>query len=200
MSVTCIACGRPIADGKARRFLPGGGQLHTTCGHAMRYTELGVTPELRGGMLARVHVSPTATNETRLTFLTGVLQLLVAVNRAWLREQLAAAKHPPLSVHLAAPPWTAAPVQYVPHHGEPLARDRDYQDGPTLFHTGRATCIDIAAYDAAALLEIVQVNARAVIVGAWPSMHAVLLVRRDDGTEAQLDPTRQWEASDDATQ
>ena len=154
-----------------------------------------VTTRMRGGMLARVHVSPTASDATRFVFLDGVLQLLVAVNRAWLREQLAAGRTPPLSVRLAEPPWCAAPIRYVRHHGEPLARDRDYQDAPTMLHAGEGTCIDIAAYDAAALIEIAKLPARALLVGAWPKLHSVIAVRRADGSEAQIDPTHQWEGS-----
>lgn len=151
---------------------------------------------MRGGILARVHASPGSSDASRVSMLDGLLQWLVAINRTWLREQVAAGRTPPLCVRLAQPPWCVAPIRYVRHHGAPLARDRDYQDGPTLFHSGEATCIDIAAYDAAALIELVHVPARAVLVGAWPSLHAVLVVRRSDGTEAQLDPTRQWSEAD----
>lgn len=135
----------------------------------------------RRGIVARVHIAPMG--GTRESAIGLVAVWLFTQNALWLSAQLRAGKTPPRRLLLAAPPWCTSRggcdrgVRYVTHHGdEPRARERDYFDGPTAMHVGEATCIDIAAYDAAAMYVLEQRDAATINVRAWPDMHFVVEV------------------------
>lgn len=127
----------------------------------------------RRPIVARVHIAPMGGTRERAIELVAVW--LFTQNALWLSAQLRARKAPPRRLLLAAPPWCAKRVQYVRHHGDqPRGRERDYFDGPTAMHVGEATCIDIAAYDAAAMYVLEHVDAAAINMRAWPDMHFVV--------------------------
>ncbi len=154
----------------------------------------------RRGIVARVHIAPMG--GTRESAIGLVAVWLFTQNALWLSAQLRARKSPPQRLLLARPPWCANPVQYVRHHGdEPRSRERDYFDGPTAMHVGEATCIDIAAYDAAAMYVLEHRDAGTVNVRPWPDMHFVVEVGKRrfdtstiDGALASLEERRQWQS------
>lgn len=121
-------------------------------------------------IIARFLVAPAS--DDRATFLWAVVHALAYLNEAWLIEQIRAGKRPPARLLLAEPPWCATPPRYVPHHGaRARARERDYYDGPTAMHRGEATCIEIAAYDVAAISALQHLPAAPHVVGRWPDLH-----------------------------
>lgn len=102
-----------------------------------------------------------------------IADALTAINVVWIRAAKGRGLDPPCCTHCAAPPWLTRPVRYVPHHGAPHGTERQYLDGPTMFARHVGTCIDIAAYDAAA--EIVKGrNARALVIGGPIDFHCVV--------------------------
>jgi hypothetical protein len=117
-------------------------------------------------MIAALTLAP-ATSDI-LACLQAVADALVAANTAWLRTQLRRGARPPLHLLSAEPPFAPRPVVYVPHHGAPVDDVRVYQDGPTAMRTGRATCIDVACYDAPASTLLLGVP-RSVAVRPWVS-------------------------------
>lgn len=116
-----------------------------------------------------------------------IADTLFALNRIWIRDALRAGLDPPRRVSDCAPPWCARPIIYRPFHGRvPAADDRDYFDGPTIFHRGVATCIDVAPYDAAALVEIAGADARPIVLGdELRALHCLVLL----APNRTLDPT-----------
>lgn len=143
-------------------------------------------------MLARIHAAPNAADLPAV--LQRVADLLYEVNVTWLRGLVARELDPPIHALHCAPPWCSRPMVYVPHRGAPLGTTRDYYDGATMFHRGSGTCIEIAAYDAAASTVIAGVNARPLVVGQLPSLHCI--VRLADGSTT--DPTTEvkpWRSS-----
>lgn len=105
-----------------------------------------------------------------------VADALTEFNVLWLQEQLARGNKPPCCSHCAGPPWTGPHnVGYVSHHGAMAGELRAYLDGPTMMHTGKGTCIDIAAYDAACRRIRGDATARAVITGDGPAFHCVVV-------------------------
>lgn len=136
-------------------------------------------------MLARIHAAPNV--DSMRAVLQVIADALFAINRRWIADAKRRGKAPPRSVATCRAPWCSQPIRYVPHHGKrPAARERDYYDGPSFFHRGRATCIDVASYDAAALVELDGVDAHPRVVGErLASLHCV--VELDDGRT--LDPT-----------
>ncbi len=99
-------------------------------------------------MIAALTLSPTTRDV--LHVLQGIADVLVRANAAWLRSQLDRGVRPPSSLADARPPWSRERVRYVSAHGAAVGTTRVYQDGPTAMSTGRATCMDIACYDAPA--------------------------------------------------
>lgn len=106
--------------------------------------------------------------------LSACAEFLVQLNAIWLRDKQARGLVPPCCTHCAEPPWVRAPVRYVPHHGAPVGTRRLYQDGPTMFAKGKGTCVDIAAYDVAALRVLKGKSAAVRIVGGPVRFHAVV--------------------------
>lgn len=130
-------------------------------------------------MLARVHLAPAWGTERDA--LQGIADMLYLRNLAWIRSTVARGLVPPLRAQQCEPPWCAGAVGYVRFHGtEPLARDRDYFDGPMMFHRGEGTCLEIASYDAAASTVLESRPARPEVVGTGPSFHCI--VRLADGS------------------
>lgn len=130
---------------------------------------------------ARLLVAPAP--DDRESFLLVVAQALHRINLAWITSQLHAGRTPPSRLLLAAPPWTIRTIVYVPWHGTPRGRQRDYFDGPVAMHRGEATCVEIAAYDAAAMIAIEQRSATPIVMGAWPDLHCVIARGAGPGRE-----------------
>ena len=131
-------------------------------------------------MEARFIFAPTA---DLVPFLEAIAEGLVRLNEAWLRAQLAAGRDPPCCTECAEAPWTSGTgVEYVPYHGSPKGVSREYWDGPTMFARGAATCMEIAAYDVAAL-RVKKGEPASVRIVPFPEttseFHA--LVQRSDG-------------------
>jgi hypothetical protein len=149
-------------------------------------------------MLARIHAAPNVSSYPAA--LQIIANAVFALNRLWIRDMLRAGKSPPRSVRDCAPPWCARPIVYRPYHGRvPAAPDRDYYDGPMLFHRAEATCLEVSAYDAAALAEIERVDAGPEVLGEeLTRLHCVVRIgaRTIDPT-AGLRPgetiTRPWQ-------
>lgn len=116
--------------------------------------------------------------------LQAIADALFNVNVRWIRDAIDRGLEPPRRVISCRPPWCQVqPVKYVRFHGsQPLGRSREYYDGPMMFHVGEGTCIEIAAYDAAADAVISGRSARPLVVGEAPSYHVV--VQYADGTTA----------------
>ncbi len=140
-------------------------------------------------MLAKIHAAPNAYS-IRAT-LQSIAELLFTINRRWIREHVTAGRTPPRSVAECEPPWCPRPIVYRAHHGPRAAgNERDYFDGPSFFHRGEATCIDVAAYDAAALAELDGVPVVVLVEGAvLVQLHCVLLVKRRGEPPQRIDPT-----------
>jgi hypothetical protein len=100
-------------------------------------------------MIAVLALAPTTASI--LGVLQAIADALVAINERWIRAQLQAGQRPPSSLATARPPWAPRRIAYRASHGAAVGTTRTYQDGPTAMHSGVATCMDIAAYDAAAL-------------------------------------------------
>lgn len=136
-------------------------------------------------MLARIHAAPNVGS------IRAVLQVIAdaafAINRLWLADARAAGRSPPASTSACAAPWCGRAIVYRPYHGtKPAASDRDYFDGPIMFHRGEATCIDVAAYDAAALVELQGIDARPRVVGdELVALHCIVVLPSGE----TLDPT-----------
>lgn len=140
---------------------------------------------------ARIHAAPTSSS------LREALQILAMalfdLNRLWLRDARARGLDPPPRASECRPPWCSERLSYIPWRGEhELDVDRDYFDGPMMFHQGEGTCLEIAAYDAAAMVEIDGMQARPEIVGEPPRMHCVVLL----SSGATIDPTAGLQAGD----
>lgn len=141
----------------------------------------------RAAIIARVHLAPTTSR--RLATRQQIATFLYAVNVAWLSDVLSRGQIPPMRLLLAEPPWTETRrMVYEPFHGDtPRDRERDYFDGPYAMHVGRATCIEIAAYDAAAISVLEQRAALPVIIGHHPDYHAI--VELQDEHRTRIDTT-----------
>ncbi len=134
---------------------------------------------MRAAAIARLHLAPS-TSRRRDTAQTIAL-VLYALNVTWLSDAVRRGQQPPLRLLLASPPWTIAPMIYEPFHGElPRARERDYYDGPFALHAGHATCIEVAAYDAAAMSVLEHRPALPRVIGEHPDYHTI--VELADGT------------------
>ena len=126
-------------------------------------------------MLARVYLAPQLGTEREA--LQGIADMLYARNVAWIRSMLASGLVPPARALLCAPPWCERGVRYVRFHGtRPLDRERDYFDGPVMFHRGEATCLELSAYDAAAMTVLEGVSASPLVVGGGPSYHCIIRI------------------------
>lgn len=150
-------------------------------------------------MLARIHAAPNVGSIRAV--LQVIADTLFAINRRWIADALARGLSPPRSVGDCSPPWCSRRITYRPYHGKlPASDERDYLDGPMIFHRGVATCIDVASYDAAALVEIDRVDARPEVQGVeLTQLHCVVALangRTLDPT-AGLEPgetiTRSWQ-------
>jgi hypothetical protein len=135
----------------------------------------------------------TTSQRARRLVLQALADAMVNVNRLWLREQLDRGARPPVSLAMATAPFAPRGVVYVTHHGDEVGASRVYQDGATAMATGRATCFDVACYDAAAssmLLAVPMTVKVEPIVDTTPGAplrcHAWML----DARGTMLDPTR----------
>ena len=136
------------------------------------------------GHLARVHFAPTWGSERQS--LQAIASTLYSANVQWIRDALRRGLVPPLRALSCEPPWCERGVFYVRYHGDaPVGVERDYFDGPMMFHRGRGTCIDVASYDAAASTVIENRPATPEVVGELPHFHCI--VRFADGST--FDPT-----------
>lgn len=142
-------------------------------------------------MLATLAV--TTSPRARLQVLQALADAVVAVNEGWIREQLARGVTPPTSLAAAVAPFAPRGVVYVTHHGDELGASRVYQDGATAMYTGRATCFDVACYDAPASTLLLNVPMRVRVqpiddapLSAPLRCHAWLL----DARGGLTDPTR----------
>jgi hypothetical protein len=99
-------------------------------------------------MIAALSLAPTRAGT--LATLQVIATALQQANEVWLRSQLEVGRRPPVRLVDAMPPWAPRRVRYVPSHGPDVGVVRLYQDGPAAMAKGEATCVDIAAYDAAA--------------------------------------------------
>lgn len=127
----------------------------------------------RAGMTARIGMAPTIGHE--LPYVQAVADLLYVVNVAWLRSAVARGLQPPTRALQCEPPWCEHGVVYVRYHGAMhRGRERDYFDGPMMFHFGEGTCIEIAAYDAAASTVLEGRPARPLATGARPDFHCAV--------------------------
>lgn len=135
-------------------------------------------------MLARIHAAPNVSSLR--TALQTIALTLYDLNRVWITDAVRGGLTPPRRVADCEPPWCPQPIIYRRHHGSsPAGDDRDYFDGPTMFHRGEATCIDIAAYDAAAMTVLEGVDARPLVVGdELTKLHCIVLLPR-----SRTDPT-----------
>jgi hypothetical protein len=143
-------------------------------------------------MLARIHAAPNVESHARA--LQTIADALFALNLQWIGDARRGGLDPPPRVSDCAPPWCSRPIIYRPYHGDrPAARERDYFDGPTLFHRAEATCIDVAAYDAAAISILEDRFAMPFVEGdELAKLHCVVLLPRERGTLAdarRVDPT-----------
>ena len=150
------------------------------------------------GIEARIHLAPAS--GTIVESLRSIAVALRFANITWLRAQVLAGKRPPRRLLLARPPWSVRPMQYVQFHGgeDPRSRARRYFDGATAMHVGEATCIELAAYDAAALIVFEDRPAVVELEGEWPSLHAVVRTqheRFDTSTMPGLRASQQGEMS-----
>ena len=122
--------------------------------------------------------------------------MLYQLNLLWIRDTMRRGLRPPLRALSCEPPWCATPPRYVSHHGpQPIGRERDYFDGPQVFHIGEGTCIELASYDAAAATLLELTPSRPIVECVRQRFHCY--VRRDkDG--ATLDSTSKgstWQVS-----
>jgi hypothetical protein len=148
------------------------------------------------GIEARIHLAPAS--GTIVESLRSIAVALRFANIAWLRAQLDVGKRPPRRLMLARPPWSTRPMQYVTFHGgeDSRSRARRYFDGATAMHVGEATCIELAAYDAAAMVVFEDRVAVVQLEGEWPELHAVVRTehaRFDTSTLAGLRASQQGE-------